>query len=121
METVLIVLVVVLLLVNGAVVVFLFSRKQGGGEGVTLINDRIAELTRTIDQKIGETSRTVNESLRGQLSESSKIASEARIVQKEVIERLAKLDETNRQVVSFADQLQHLKDILQNSKQRGML
>jgi DNA recombination protein RmuC len=34
---------------------------------------------------------------------------------------LTKLDETNRQVVSFADQLQSLQDILKNPKQRGIL
>jgi len=38
-----------------------------------------------------------------------------------VRERLAKLDETNRQVVSFADQLKNLQDILKNPKQRGIL
>ena len=32
-----------------------------------------------------------------------------------------KLDETNRQVVSFADQLQSLQDILKNPKHRGIL
>ena len=37
------------------------------------------------------------------------------------IEYLEKLDETNKQVVSFADQLQNLQDILKNPKQRGVL
>ncbi len=36
-------------------------------------------------------------------------------------ERLTRLDETNRQVVSFADQLKNLQDVLKNPKQRGML
>ncbi|MDD5566772.1 MAG: DNA recombination protein RmuC [Patescibacteria group bacterium] len=39
----------------------------------------------------------------------------------DVTEKLTKLDETNRQVVGFADQLQNLQDILQNPKQRGVL
>jgi DNA recombination protein RmuC len=38
-----------------------------------------------------------------------------------VTEKLVKLDETNRQVVNFADQLQNLQDILKNPKQRGIL
>ena len=40
---------------------------------------------------------------------------------KDVTERLTKLDETNKQVVGFADQLKGLQDILKNPKQRGVL
>ncbi len=36
-------------------------------------------------------------------------------------ERLTRLDETNKQVISFTDQLQNLQDILKNPKQRGIL
>ena len=36
-------------------------------------------------------------------------------------ESLTKLDETNKQVISFADQLQSLENILKNPKQRGIL
>ncbi|MDD5043356.1 MAG: DNA recombination protein RmuC [Patescibacteria group bacterium] len=39
----------------------------------------------------------------------------------EVTEKLTKIDETNRQVVGFAEQLQSLEDILKNPKQRGIL
>jgi len=53
-------------------------------------------------------------SIQTQFSESSKII-------RDVTERLTKLDETNRQVVGFADQLQSLQDILKNPKQRGIL
>jgi len=38
-----------------------------------------------------------------------------------VTERLTRLDETNKQVISFADQLQSLENILKNPKQRGVL
>ena len=40
---------------------------------------------------------------------------------RDVTERLTRLDETNKQVISFADQLQSLQDILKNPKQRGIL
>ncbi|OGF79490.1 hypothetical protein A3A15_02045, partial [Candidatus Giovannonibacteria bacterium RIFCSPLOWO2_01_FULL_43_60] len=36
-------------------------------------------------------------------------------------EKLTRLDETNKQVVNFAEQLRKLQDILQNPKQRGIL
>jgi DNA recombination protein RmuC len=56
----------------------------------------------------------MHESVRSQFGESAKLI-------REVTEGLTKLDETNKQVVSFADQLQSLEDILKNPKQRGIL
>jgi DNA recombination protein RmuC len=52
--------------------------------------------------------------MRVQFSESAKLI-------RDVTQGLTKLDETNKQVVSFADQLQSLQDILKNPKQRGIL
>lgn len=40
---------------------------------------------------------------------------------RDVTEKLTRLDETNKQVISFADQLQSLENILKNPKQRGIL
>ncbi len=74
----------------------------------------LREMTKTMDSKMGETARTMNDSLRNQFSESAKLI-------KDVTQGLTKLDETNKQVVSFADQLQSLQDILKNPKQRGIL
>jgi len=53
-------------------------------------------------------------SMESQLKESSKIV-------REVTEKLTKLDETNKQVVGFAEQLQSLENILKNPKHRGIL
>lgn len=116
MEMVLIVLVAVLLAVNAFLVFFLVSRtgKGGGGESVTLINERISELARTLDARLDRTSQNLTESVQKQMSESYRLI-------KDVTQGLTKLDETNKQVVSFADQLQNLQDILKNPKQRGVL
>src|SRR5205814_7238704 len=78
------------------------------------VDSKVDGLTKTVDTKMNESSRSMQESIRTQLSESSKLI-------KEVTEGLTKLDETNKQVVSFADQLQNLQDILKNPKQRGIL
>ncbi len=59
-------------------------------------------MKQTIDSRINESSKTMQESVHRQLSESTRII-------REVTEGLTKLDETNRQVVSFADQLQNLQ------------
>ncbi len=78
------------------------------------VDHKVGELNKTMDSKIGENTRQVNESMRAQFSESSKLI-------REVTQGLTKLDETNKQVVSFTDQLQSLQDILKNPKQRGIL
>jgi len=97
---------------------FLFGKKKENGEkndtGLNLILTQLNELSRTVDNKIGESHKQMNESLRFHSSESNKII-------RDVTEKLTRLDETNKQVISFADQLQSLQDILKNPKQRGIL
>jgi DNA recombination protein RmuC len=78
------------------------------------VDRKVGDLTKTVDTKIHESSKSTQESMRVQLSESANLI-------REVTQGLTKLDETNRQVVSFADQLQSLQDILKNPKHRGIL
>lgn len=119
MSNLIIVAVVLLVLVN-AVALFIFARKfgwkkeDGEGEGMKLLLTQLHEFSRTVDQKMTETNKMMNESVRVQFGESAKLI-------REVTQGLVKLDETNKQVVSFADQLQSLQDILKNPKQRGVL
>lgn len=110
---------IILGLVGGAGIayfIFRLKREQNPNDntGLNLILTQINELSRTVDSKIGESHRQVNESLKFHSSESNKVI-------KDVTERLTRLDETNKQVISFADQLQSLENILKNPKQRGIL
>ncbi|MEK7659609.1 MAG: DNA recombination protein RmuC [Patescibacteria group bacterium] len=99
----------------GAIAVFMLrGRSSSDSSGMQLLQQQIGDLTRTIDQRMGESSRLMHETVRSQFSESSNII-------REVTERLTKLDETNKQVINFTDQLQSLQDILKNPKQRGIL
>lgn len=75
-----------------------------------MLQNQLNEMSRVLDEKLGESNRA----LQHQFGASS------RIIQ-EVTEKLVKLDETNKQVVGFADQLKNLQDILRNPKQRGVL
>jgi DNA recombination protein RmuC len=105
------------LVIGGIFVYFIFGRKKEEKKddvGLNLILTQINELSRTVDNKIGESHKQVNESLKFHSSESNKII-------RDVTERLTRLDETNKQVISFADQLQSLENILKNPKQRGIL
>lgn len=118
MNTLIIILSVIIFILLVAVIVLLLKKPQHGQNrddiGLKLILEQINELNRTVDTKIGESTKHMSDSMRMQLSESTKMI-------REVTEGLTKLDETNRQVVSFADQLQSLQDILKNPKHRGIL
>ncbi len=83
-------------------------------QSMLLLQNTINDLRRTIDQKLGESSQLMQSQLQTQFGESAKII-------RDVTERLVRLDETNKQVVNFADQLKNLQDILKNPKQRGIL
>ncbi len=86
-----------------------------------MMQQQINEMGRTLDMRLAES----NKVLQSQFGTSTRVMQDvadksSRIVQ-EVTEKLVKLDETNRQVVGFADQLRNLQDILKNPKQRGIL
>lgn len=105
------------LFVIGALVLLL--RKKDKPESMILLQQQVQELTRTLDQKITDVHRSMAErqdhlqtAMQTQFSESARIITH-------VTEKLTKLDETNRQVVSFTDQIKNLERVLTNSKTRG--
>lgn len=115
MEISTILIILSIFIVGAFLAYFLRPKKEAQNDvGLKLILQQINELNRVVDTKIGESTRHMNESVRAQLGESANLI-------REVTKGLTKLDETNRQVVSFADQLQNLQDILKNPKQRGIL
>ena len=115
----LVILLIVLVVGQVAMVYVFWKRGQDAQapqdtQGLMLLQNSIQDLARTLDTRVAESSKQMHDSVRTQLGESAKLI-------KDVTEGLTKLDETNRQVVSFADQLQSLQDILKNPKQRGIL
>ena len=99
-----------------ALLYFLWQKQQkpDDSQGFVLLQNQLQELTRTMDTKIGESTKTLHESVQKQMSESYRLV-------KDVTEGLTKLEETNKNVLGFTDQLQGLQDILKNPKQRGIL
>lgn len=79
-------------------------------QGFLLLQNQLNELTRAVDLKLTETHKSVQQ----------QYGISTRVIQ-EVTEKLTKLEETNKTVVGFAEQLQSLEDILKNPKQRGIL
>ena len=109
---------IILGVVAGGLVAYFFLNKKTEEKkddiGLNLILTQINELSRTVDNKMASTQKEVSEGFKFHSSESNKII-------RDVTERLTRLDETNKQVISFADQLQSLENILKNPKQRGIL
>ncbi len=100
-----------------ALVVFLLLKKKEGKTDDTALNlllNQMNELSRTVDSKLGESSKIVHDSLHKQFGESQRLI-------KDITEELAHVKDTGRRVEGFAEQLQSLQDILRNPKQRGIL
>jgi len=80
---------------------------------VVELSRSINNLQQAVGTKIDANNTVMQNSMQKQLSESAKLVSD-------VTQRLAKLDETNRQVVDVANELKTLQNVLQNPKQRGV-
>ncbi|MFA7309267.1 MAG: DNA recombination protein RmuC [Patescibacteria group bacterium] len=110
-----ILLVILIILVVAVLAVFLLRKPVAptipdNTQGLQLLQSQLQELSRVVDAKMSDSTKM----MQIQHGQSAKIISE-------VTEKLTKLDETNKQVIGFADQLQNLQDILKNPKQRGIL
>ena len=101
------VILISILIIGVLIVIFLLLKKP---DSLLMLQQQMNQVTQTLDTKLTESGR----SMQTQFQESSKII-------KEVTEKLTRLDETNKQVMGFAGQLQSLENILKNPKQRGIL
>ncbi len=104
-------------IIVGGIVAWFMSQKKNGSKdegGMLMMQEQLKEIRSTLDAKLSESAKNTSETIHRQFGESAKII-------RDVTERLVKLDETNKQVVNFADQLKSLQDILKNPKQRGVL
>lgn len=127
------ILYIIIGLVAGIAGAFIVAKAMTGkkdapvedSNAMKLLADQMDRLTRTVDQKIGESSktmdqkisevhRTVTDSMRAQFGESQKLV-------KEITAELTQVKETGKNMLSVADQIQGLQDMLKNPKQRGVL
>lgn len=107
-----ILIIVVGIFAGGFITWLVFGRKtkEEDNGAMLLMQKQLEEIRGTLDNKLGESTKAMQE----QFGQSAKIV-------RDVTERLVKLDETNKQVLNFSDQLKNLQDILKNPKQRGVL
>lgn len=128
MEMILIILVILLLVINGLVVFVLLrpkQKKEEKSEGMVLIQQQLQELARTLDARLGETNKSMQEGARMQFKESKDLIRdiqermEKQLI--DVVRGVTEVGESSKQVFQVADQLKELQDILKNPKQRGVL
>lgn len=131
MSTFIIILFLLILLALVGFLLFLFLKNNNSAqsdEKLLILAEKIGELSRQneglrqeLDKKLSETNRVSQESafkssqlIQGINNQSNKMISE-------ITEKLTKLDETNKQVISFSEQLNNLERVLTNQKKRGNL
>jgi DNA anti-recombination protein RmuC len=110
------IITIVLLLAILALSWYYLQRKQND-KSMALTEERLknlSEINTLLRQELDKKLSEVHQSNREQFGQSAKLISN-------ITEKLTKLDETNRQVVNFSEQLQNLQDILKNPKHRGVL
>ena len=127
METILIILVVVLLVINAFVVFKLLQPKEEKKDDreALLLMQRIEDLSRTVDTKLSETNKAMQDGSRLQFQESRALMQDINKEMNEqlrnVVKGVTEVGESSKQVFQVADQLKELQDILKNPKQRGIL
>lgn len=114
MNILILIVLVILIILVAALLMRKPKAPESNDAGMQLLLSQINELGRTIDHKLGESQKEMTQTMRYQSTETSRIVAD-------ITEKITRLDETNKQVVSFADQLKNLQDILKNPKQRGIL
>ncbi|MEZ4200727.1 MAG: DNA recombination protein RmuC [Candidatus Paceibacterota bacterium] len=94
-------------------------------QSVLLLQQQLAQLRETMDERLGETNKTMQETSRLQFRESKELIQE---INKEVNEQLrgvikgvTEVSESSKQVFTVAEQLQNLEKVLKHQKQRGNL
>lgn len=126
MEIALLVGVLILLITVIALAVLLLRmQKQLGSknesESFVLLQNQMNELTRTLDSKLSESSRAMNDSVKHQFTESQRLVRDFTTDLKNITREITEVKETNKQVFSITETLQNLEKVLKNQKQRGSL
>lgn len=101
------------------------EKKQEDERGLLLLQQQLQQLTDTMDRKLGESNKALQEGSRMQFRESKELIQE---INREVNEQLrnvvkgvTEVSESSKQVFTVAEQLQNLEKVLKHQKQRGNL
>ena len=115
----LIIIVLIIVQLVGLSVIFGWLKRQNAAveqpsDSLMLLQQQMQELGKTLDARVSESSKAMQEHAHRQFTESTRLI-------KEITEEVTSVKEIGRQTQGFAEQLKGLQDILKNPKQRGVL
>ena len=127
MDALTIVLLILLLLATQGVVLFFILRRREApaeeGGGMALLQQRIEELSRVMDQKLGQGTERMFEGMRAQSDQSQRLMTDITKQMSEqlleVVRGVSETKESTKQVFTIAEQLKNLEKVLTHQKQRG--
>jgi len=127
METILTIILILMILLNGGLIwYFVFrkkpdDKKENENQGFLLLQNQLNSLVNSIDNKLGESSKIVNDSIKTQFGESQRLVENITGKLSNLAREMTEIKETNKQVFDMTEQLQNLEKVLTNQKQRGNL
>jgi DNA recombination protein RmuC len=130
MDPIFLVILVAILLVAGTVLYFArkigdLAKPQDDTQGLLMLQEQMAQLTRSMEARLGESRKEMQDAVRHQFSESQRLIQEiGKGVQETLIENTkeqTKTNEATRQFMTIAEQLANLEKVLKHQKQRGNL
>jgi len=113
LNTFLLIILIFLILGLGTIVYLFLHKKEKesfSSESLLLLQQQVNQIAQVLDTKLSESNKNVQEQFRHSLE-----------LIRNFTERLAQLNETNRQIIGFVDQLKSLQDVLKNPKQRSVV
>lgn len=116
MDTNLIIIIVGSVVFAAVAVIFYINKKfselgSGGDEkSMLLLQQQLNQVSEQLNKGLTDSAQTIQEQFKASAG-----------IIKDVTEKLSSLENTNKQVVGIADQLQGLENVLKNPKQRGIL
>ncbi len=120
-------LLVILVITDAFLIYLYFSSKKTKGEEdnaklfFEFMQNEIRALRDSFDKKLTDTTKNMHESVQTQFKESQKLVDGVVQQLMQVKKELGSFSETNKQVISYTEQLKRLQDVLTNPKQRGVL
>ncbi len=125
MESIFVLLLVAILGLLVYVFFFRPEKKVENNESMVMMQQQIQDLSRTLDIKLSEANKSMQEGSRMQFRESRELIQDINREMNEqlrnVVQKTTEVSESSKQVFLVADQLKELQSILKNPKQRGIL
>jgi len=127
MESLLIFLIIILIIAIVSIALFFNAKfselNNGKNEDKTslLLFERIKELNQTMDSSLKGLNQTVDNKLAQSTQQMQHQFNQSIGIVKGITEKMVELQETNKQVMGFSEQLKNLEKVLTSQKQRGNL